>query len=116
LFADSVSSGKLLNVVATDYGAKVQKAKVSIGNVPVGIHKRGPKKGPREIFHNKETEQEIFAAIQQLKNKSNYYASARNLLDKGLSNFTDEEVNNGLLLTTLTCNFSQTEMTYRSAP
>jgi len=43
LFSDSASSGKLFNVSITDYASTLKKARVSVGNVPIGIYKQGPR-------------------------------------------------------------------------
>jgi hypothetical protein len=43
LFSDSASSGKLFNATITDYAPVLKKARVSVGNVPVGIYRQGPK-------------------------------------------------------------------------
>jgi hypothetical protein len=72
LWADSQSSGKLFNIVATDYGDEVKKAVVSIGNVGLNIHRRGQRKKRERICHDPQVEAKIYQLFAQLKNGGNF--------------------------------------------
>ena len=61
LFADSASSGKLANFSITDFGKQVKKAKVSFGNVNLGIYKQGSRRKKAAIFHDEKLEAELIS-------------------------------------------------------
>ncbi|CAI2199328.1 4619_t:CDS:2, partial [Funneliformis geosporum] len=77
LFSDSQSSGKLTNFTITDFGSHLKKAQVSFGNVNLGIYKQGSRKKPAPLFHDEQSEKEIYDLVSQLKFKGHYYASLR---------------------------------------
>src|SRR3954464_2918651 len=96
LFADSASSGRLTNFSLTDFGDNLKKAKLSFGNVPLGIYRQG-KKITGGLLHDKDKETEFYKLVQELKFKGNYYASLRNFYDKCLMNFTQEDLTMGFI-------------------
>jgi len=116
LWADSQSSGKLFNIVATDFGEEVKKAVVSIGNVGLNIHKRGPRKKRERICHDPKIEQKIYQLFLQLKNGGNFYASLRNFREKILMNFTAADFARGLYFVTLTFNSQNAKLEFTRAP
>ena len=75
LFTDSASSGRLINFSITDFGAKIQQARISFGQVPLGIYRQGTKRRPRPIFHDEEKEKDLYQLAADLSQKSSFYAS-----------------------------------------
>ncbi|KLL04466.1 MAG: hypothetical protein MRERV_14c063 [Mycoplasmataceae bacterium RV_VA103A] len=116
LFADSSSSGKLANFSLTDFGPQLKKAQLSFGNVPLGIYKRGPRKKPAPLFHDEQTEKEIYQLVANLKSKSHYYASSRNFKNGVIMNFTNEDFAYGLYFLTFTFNWKQKDLRFSFAP
>ena len=116
LWADSQSSGKLFNIVATDFGSEVKKAVVSVGNVSLGIHKRGPKRKRERICHDPQVEAKIYQLFSQLKNGGNFWASLRNFKEKILMNFTAADFARGLYFVTLTFKNSKASLEFTRAP
>lgn len=116
LFTDSASSGKLINFSITDFGEKIQKAKISFGQVPLGIYRKGPKKRRKPIFHDEEKEKELHQLAANLTQKSRFYASLRNFQQKIFMNFTQEDFNQGLYFSTFTFNNYQKKMPFSFAP
>src|SRR6266480_2384266 len=116
LFADSTSSGKLTNFSLTDFGEQIKKAKLSFGNVPLGIYRQGPKKRKTPIFHDKETEKEIHQLFTNLGQKGSFYSSLRNFQQKILMNFTQKDFKKGLYLTTFTFNNYQNSLPFSFSP
>jgi hypothetical protein len=117
LFSDSASSGKLFNATITDYAPALKKARVSVGNVPVGIYRQGPKhksilngKTPH-LAHNRQKEPEIYEIFHQVKHKGNYYASVRNFYAKMIMNFGIND-----LFLCLTFNNDQKNLQFRRSP
>nr|CAG8502219.1 3132_t:CDS:2 [Entrophospora candida] len=110
LFAKSVSSEKLLNFSITDFGERIQKAKISFGQVPLGIYQKGLKKKRKSIFHNEEK------GLEQLSQQSSFYASLRNFQQKTFLNFTQENLEQGLFFSTFTFNNYQKKMPFSFAP
>src|SRR4051812_45252646 len=94
-FADSQSTGKLANFAITDFGASLKKAKLSFGNVNLGIYKQGKRKPSKPIFHNEETEKALYQLVANLKYKGHYYASLRNFKSGMIMNFTPDEFAHG---------------------
>jgi len=93
LFSDSASSGKLFNVSITNYAPTLKKACLSVGNVPLGIYRQGPKDKSKnrrkpQAWHNQPTEPAIFEVFNQVKHNGNYYASVRNFYAKMVMNFS----------------------------
>jgi hypothetical protein len=79
LFASSQATGKLANFTLTDFGSQIHKAKLSFGQVNLGIYKQGSHNKLRQpVFHDQETGKEFHQLIAQLKYKGHYYASLRN--------------------------------------
>ncbi|CAI2185198.1 15215_t:CDS:2 [Funneliformis geosporum] len=95
LFSDSQSSGKLTNFTITDFGSQLKKAQVSFGNVNLGIYKQGSRKKPAPLFHDEQSEKEIYDLVSQLKFKGHYYASLRNFKNSMIMNFTAEDFARG---------------------
>ncbi|CAG8603650.1 4251_t:CDS:2 [Paraglomus occultum] len=91
LWADSKSSGKLFNIVATDFGGEVKKAVVSI-------------------------EKKIYQLFSQLKNGGNFWASLRNFKEKICMNFTAADFARGLYFVTLTFNSQNAQLEFTRAP
>ena len=116
LFADSASSGKLANFSLTDFGIDLKKAKLSFGNVNLGIYKQGPRKFPRQILHDKQVEKELYQLVSQLKYKGHYYASLRNFKNSVIMNFTAEDFARGLYFYTFTFNNFREKMPFSFAP
>ncbi|MCE8167650.1 MAG: hypothetical protein I3275_03405 [Candidatus Moeniiplasma glomeromycotorum] len=116
LFADSQSSGKLANFSVTDFGPQIKKAKVSFGNVSLGIYKRGSRKKSAPIFHDPQAEKEIYQLVADLKFKGHYYASLRNFYGTVLMNFTPADFQKGLLFITFTFNWQQKALKFSFAP
>lgn len=116
LFVDSASSSRLINFSITDFGEKVQRAKVSFGQVPLGIYQKGLKRKRKLIFHDEEREKELYQLIGNLTQKSSFYASLRNFRQKTLLNFTPEDFNRGLYFSTFTFNNYQKKMPFSFAP
>ena len=114
LFANSASSGKLVNFSITDFGGKIQKAKISFGQVPLGIYRKGFKKKRKPIFHNEEKKLEQLAI--SLTQQSSLYASLRNFQQKTFLNFTQENFEQGLFFSTFTFNNYQKKMSFSFAP
>ena len=114
LFTDSASSGKLINFSITDFGEKIQKAKISFGQVPLGIYRKGPKKKRKPIFHDEEKEKELHQLAINLTQKSSLLASLRNFQQKTSLNFTQEDFNHGLYFSTFTFNNYQKKMSFSS--
>ncbi|CAG8511155.1 7130_t:CDS:1 [Ambispora gerdemannii] len=112
LFTDSASSGKLANFSLTDFGTNLKKAKVSFGNVNLGIYKQGKRKLPKPIFHDQESEKELYNLVSQLKYKGHYYASLRNFKNSIIMNFTAEDFARGLYFSTFTFNNFQKELKF----
>jgi predicted neuraminidase len=100
LFTDSQSSGKLTNFTITDFGSQLKKARLSFGNVNLGIYKQGSRKKPAPLFHDQQSEQEIYQLVANLKSKSHYYASLRNFKNSIIMNFTAEDFARGLYFST----------------
>ena len=111
LFSSSDGSGRLLNITTADYGAVKKKATVSVGNVPLGIYKQGPKRRRAAIFHDPQQETVIYQLFRQLKNNGNYYASLRNFKETTLLNFTADD-----LFLTLTFNNRKGNLKFKRAP
>ncbi|CAJ0824757.1 6775_t:CDS:2 [Entrophospora sp. SA101] len=86
-----INSGKLINFSITDFGEKIQKAKISFGQVPLGIYRKGPKKKRKPIFHDEEKEKELHQLAINLTQKSSFYASLRNFQQKTSMNFTQAD-------------------------
>ncbi|TLY45082.1 MAG: hypothetical protein E6K54_08950 [Gammaproteobacteria bacterium] len=116
LWADSQSSGKLFNIVATDFGKEVKKAVVSVGNVGLNIHKRGPRKKRERICHDPQVEKKIAQLFAQLKNGGNFLASLRNFKEKNLMNITAADFARGLYFLTLTFNSKNVRLEFTRAP
>ena len=116
LFTDSASSGKLINFSITDFGEKIQKAKISFGQIPLGIYRKGTKKKRKPIFHDEEKEKELHQLVIDLTQKSSFYASLRNFQQKTLTNFTPEDFKQGLYFSTFTFNNYQKKMPFSFAP
>jgi hypothetical protein len=116
LFTDSASSGKLINFSITDFGEKIQKVKISFGQVPIGIYRKGPKKKQKHIFHDEEKEKEFHQLVTNLIQKSGFYASLRNFQQKIFMNFTQKDFERGLYFSTFTFNNYQKKMTFSFAP
>src|SRR5437016_4129817 len=96
LFTDSASSGKLINFSITDFGEKIQRAKISFGQVPLSIYRKGPKKNKRPIFHDEEKEKEFYQLVTNLTHKNGFYTSLQNFQQKAFMNFTSEDFDRGL--------------------
>ena len=116
LFIDSASSGRLINFSTTDFGKKIQKAKVSFGQVPLGIYRKGLKRKQKLVFHDEEREKEIYQLIGNLTQKSSFCASWRNFRQKTLLNFTSDDFKRGLYFSTFTFNNYQKKMPFSFAP
>ncbi|CAG8763581.1 23676_t:CDS:2, partial [Racocetra persica] len=113
---DSASSGKLFNVSVVDYAPTLKKARVSVGNVPVGIYRQGPRdqnssRRKPQSWHNQTTEPEIFKVFQQVRHNGNYYASVRNFFAKMVMNFGIND-----LFLCLTINNQQKNLQFRRSP
>ncbi|MDR1670330.1 MAG: hypothetical protein LBR43_01205 [Spiroplasmataceae bacterium] len=103
LFVSSQVSGKLANFTLTDFGSQIQKAKLSFGQVNLGIYKQGSRnKFSKPIFHKQE--EGFHEIISQLKYKGHYYASLRNFNSGIIMNFTHEDFARGLYFSTWTFN------------
>jgi hypothetical protein len=99
LFVSSQVSGKLANFTLTDFGSQIQKAKLSFGQVNLGIYKQGSRnKFSKPIFHKQE--EGFHEIISQLKYKGHYYASLRNFNSGIIMNFTHEDFARGLYFST----------------
>jgi hypothetical protein len=60
LFASSQATGKLANFTLTDFGSQIHKAKLSFGQVNLGIYKQGSRNKLRQpVFHDQETGKEF---------------------------------------------------------
>lgn|SRR5581483_2483980 len=114
LFISSDISGKLINFSVTDFGKETQKAKISFGQVPLGIYRKGPRKKRKPIFHNEEKDLGRLAIY--LTQKSSLYASLRNFQQKTFLNFTQEDFEQGLYFSTFTFNNCQKKMSFSFAP
>jgi len=90
---------------------------VSVGNVPLGIYRKGRKPKSPLAFSNYELAQnhgaEHLRTYQQLVLTSNIRQTLKNINEKLLLNFSDL---NNLLLTTFTFNTSQKSLKYSRAP
>ncbi|WNE40450.1 MAG: hypothetical protein GBAus27B_000517 [Mycoplasmataceae bacterium] len=104
LFANSQTTGKLANFTLTDFfGANINKAKLSFGQVNLGIYKQGSRNNlSKPVFHNQA--EGFHEIISQLKYKGHYYASLRNFKDSIVMNFTHEDFARGLYFSTWTFN------------
>ena len=116
LFANSTATGKLINFAITDFGEEVKKARISFGNVPLGIYRQGTKRRRTLIFHDEKKEKEIYQLVANLAQKNNFYASFRNFQQKILMNFTTKDFKKGLYFTTFTFNNFQTKMPFSFSP
>jgi len=99
-----------------DFGENIQRAKISFGQVPLGIYRKGPKKKRKPIFHDEEKEKEIHQLVADLTQKSSFYASLRNFQQKTFMNFTSEDFERGLYFSTFTFNNYQKKMAFSFAP
>lgn len=81
-----------------------KKVTVSLGNVPIGIYRRGPKSKRNSIFHNPEKDRKFYRLFDQPKHQGNYFASKRNFDQKILMNFTSKGLKRDLFFLTLTFN------------
>ncbi|CAI2161905.1 5556_t:CDS:2 [Funneliformis geosporum] len=90
------SSGKLANFSLTDFGSSLKKARLSFGNVNLGIYKQGSRRKPAPLFHDPVKEKEIYQLVADLKFKSHYYASLRNFKNGIIMNFTAEDFARGI--------------------
>jgi len=116
LFANSAATGKLINFAITDFGEKIKKARISFGNVPLGIYRQGMKKKRAPIFHDEEKEKEIYQLVANLGQKGSFSASFRNFQQKITMNFAAEDFEKGLYFTTFTFNNFQTKMLFSFSP
>jgi hypothetical protein len=116
LFTDSASSGKLINFSITDFGKKIQRVKISFGQVPVGIYRKGTKRKRKPIFHDEKKEKELHQLAANLTQKSSFCASLRNFQQKTFMNFTQEDFERGLYFSTFTFNNYQKKMPFSFAP
>ena len=114
LFADSATTGKLTNFSITDFGEKIKYAKVSFGNVPLGIYRRGPKRKKTPIFHDRKSD--IYQLATNLTQKGKFLVSLRNFQQKVRMNFTPLEFDQGLYFTTFTFNNYQTALHFSFSP
>ncbi|WNE41218.1 MAG: hypothetical protein mread185_000675 [Mycoplasmataceae bacterium] len=111
LFASSQTTGKLINFTLADFGSSIQKAKLSFGNVNLGIYKQGSRNRlGKPIFHNQA--EGFHELVAKLKYKGHYYASLRNFKDSIIMNFTHEDFARGLYFSTWTFNNFKTDLKF----